>query len=97
MGFSKMHSTQVGLVLNSLLGSISHQYHVILYDMLSTVVSSSYIDPEVWIRLVKSRNLRIQFMLDQENYLEFDDEWLTEDERLTCFSKTRDQIVGRGK
>ena len=30
MGFSKMHSTQVGLVLNLLTGSISPQFHVVL-------------------------------------------------------------------
>ena len=64
MGFRKMHSTQVELVLNLLAGSISPQYHVVFYDMLSTVVSSTAADPEVWIRLATSRNSRIQVMLD---------------------------------
>ena len=97
MGFIKMHSTQVGLVLNLLIGSISPQYHVVFDGILSTVVSSSDADPEVCIRLATSRKSSIQVMLDQEDYTEFDDEWLTSNERLTCFSKTRDQIVGRGK
>ena len=44
-----MHSTQVGLVLNLLTGSISPQYHVVFDDMLSTVVSITAADPEVWI------------------------------------------------
>ena len=52
MGFIKMHSTQVGLVLNLLIGSISPQYHVVFDGILSTVVSSSDADPEVCIRLV---------------------------------------------
>ena len=54
MGFSKMHTTQVGLVLNLLTGSISPQYHVVFNDMLSTVMISTATDPEVWIRLVTS-------------------------------------------
>ena len=41
MGFIKMHSTQVGLVLNLLTGSISPQYHVVFDDMFSTVMSST--------------------------------------------------------
>ena len=49
MGFSKMHSTQVGLVLNLLTGSISSQFHVVFDDMFSTVMSSTAADPEVWI------------------------------------------------
>ena len=52
MCFSKMHSTQVGLVLNLLTGSISPQFHVVFDDMFSTVISSTAADPEVWIRLV---------------------------------------------
>ena len=45
MGFIKIHSTQVGLVLNMFAGSISAQYHVIFYDMLSTVANITAIDP----------------------------------------------------
>ena len=95
MGFSKMHSTQVGLVLNLLTGSISPQFHVVFDDMFSTVTSSTSADPEVWIRLVTSRNSRIQVMLDQEDDPELDDEWLTADEQLKHFRKAREQIVGR--
>ena len=73
MGFSKMHSTQVGLVLNLLTGSISPQYHVVFDDMLSTVRSSTATDPEFWISLVTSRNSRIQVMIDQEDNPELDD------------------------
>ena len=71
MGFSKMYSTQVGLVLNLITGSISPQYHVLFDDMFSTVMSSTAADPDVWIRLVTSRNSRIQVMLDQEDDPEF--------------------------
>ena len=74
MGFSNMHSTHVGLVLNLLTGSISPQYHVVFDDMFSAVMSSTAADTEVWIRLVTSRNSRIQVMLDQEDDPELDDE-----------------------
>ena len=65
MGFIKMHSTQTGLVLNLLTGSISPQYHVVFDDMFYTVMSSIVADPELWIRLITSRKSRIQVMLYQ--------------------------------
>ena len=64
MVFINTNSTQVGLVLNLLTVSISPNYHVVFDDMFYTVVSITSIYPEVWIRLVTSRNLRIQVMLD---------------------------------
>ena len=45
MSFRKMHSTQVGLVLNLLTGSISPHYHVVFDEMLSSVMSSTAADP----------------------------------------------------
>ena len=77
MVLRNMHSTQVGLVLNLLTGSISPHYHVVFDGMFSNVMSSTVKDPEIWIRLITSRNLRIQVMLDQEDYPKLDDEWLT--------------------
>ena len=97
MCFSKIHSTQVGLFLNLLTCSVSPQFYVVFDDMFSTVMSSTAADPEVWIRLVTSRNSRIQVMLDQEDDPELDEEWLTVDDKLTRFSKAREQIIGRAK
>ena len=85
------------MVLNLLTGSISPQYHVVFDDTFSTVMSSKAVEPEVWIRLVTSGNLSIQFMLYQKDDPELDDEWLTANEKLTRFSKARDKIVGRVK
>ena len=45
MGFSMIHSKQVGLVLNLLTGSISPQYHVLFYDMFSNMASITSVDP----------------------------------------------------
>ena len=94
---SKMHLTQVGLVLNLLTGSISPHYNVVFDDMFYTVMISTSTDTEVWIRLFTSRNSRIQFMLDQEDNTELDNDQLTSDDRLTRFSNTRERIIGRVK
>ena len=42
VGFRKMLSTQVGLVLNLITGSISPHYHVVFDDMFSNVMSSTF-------------------------------------------------------
>ena len=97
MGFSKIHSTQVGLVINLLTGSISPQYHVCFGYMLSTLVISTSADPEVYIRRITSKNSKIKDVLYQEDDPEFNGEWLTVNERLTRFIKYREQIVGRVK
>ena len=65
MGFRKVHSTQVLLVLKNLTGSISPQYHVLFCYIFCTVASSTAKDPEVWIRLAKSRDSIIQVMVNQ--------------------------------
>ena len=65
--------------------------------MFSTVMSSTAADPEIWIRLVTSRNSIIQVMLDQEDDPELYDERLNGNEWLTCFSKAREKIIGRVK
>ena len=51
LGSSNMHSTQVGLVLNLLTGSISPQYHVVFDGMFYNVMISKAVDPEVWMRM----------------------------------------------
>ena len=45
MGFSNMHSTQVGFVLNLLTGSISPHYHFVFDDMSYTVMISTAAEP----------------------------------------------------
>ena len=47
IGFSKMHSTQVGLVINLLTGSISSQYHVVFDEIFSTMMISTAANLEV--------------------------------------------------
>ena len=54
-------------------------------------------DTGVWISLPTSRNSKIKVVPDQENYPEIYDGWLTADEQLTRFSKSREHIVDRVK
>ena len=61
------------------------------------MVSSTVSYQEIWIRLVTSRNSIIQVMLDQEDDPELYDDWLTSDEWLTHFIKTREKNVGKVK
>ena len=89
MGFSKMNLTQFGLVLKCLTGSISLHNHGVFDDMFYTVVNSTSTDPQVWTKLVTSRNSRNQVVLYQEDDPELDDEWSTADEQLSLFSKAR--------
>ena len=65
MVFRKIHSTQFGLVLNLLTGSIFPQYHVVSDYMFSTVLSGTDEDKEVWIRITTPRRSSIPFVLDQ--------------------------------
>ena len=52
MGFNKIHSIQVRLVLHLVMGSIYPHYHVVYDDIFSEVVSIIAADPYLWIRLV---------------------------------------------
>ena len=75
--FSKIRSPQVVLVLNLITGSILPHYHVVFDDLFSIVVSTTFADPEDWIRLATTSNSRIQVVLYQEDDSDFYDYWLT--------------------
>ena len=51
MCFSKIYSTEVGLVINLLTGSISPQYHVVFDEMLSTGTISTALSRLLDLRL----------------------------------------------
>ena len=54
LGLSKVHSSNVHLVLNPNTGHISPQYHLIFDDHFSTVYSDGEFDADVWSSLVNS-------------------------------------------
>ena len=66
MGFSKRHSTLVGLVLNLRTKSISPQFHVVYDDTFSTVLSNEKEIPKIWKSLITSTQARHQVLLNNE-------------------------------
>ena len=54
LGLSKVHSTNVHLVLNTLTGHISSQYYLVFDDHFSTVYSDGEFGVDVWTLLVTS-------------------------------------------
>ena len=89
-----MHSTQVVLVIKLLVGSISLQYHIVFDDVLSTLVSSTAANPEVFIRLSTTRKSIIHVILEHDNDPYLFDKYLTDDAHLNNLSKYIERIVG---
>ena len=82
MGFSRFHSTLIGLILNPRTGSISPQFHVVYDDVFSTVHSSQDLQAsEQWNKLFTSSSARICVFLDQTDDPELSEEWLTTEEQ----------------
>ena len=54
LGVSKVHTSNVHLVLNPNTGHISPQYHLVFDDNFSTVYSGGEFDADVWSSLLNS-------------------------------------------
>ena len=82
LGFSRLHSTLVGLILNPLSGVISPQFHVVYDDLFSTVFASDDTEEsaELWEKLLTLPNNKLQVLLDQDDDPELEDHWLTDSE-----------------
>ena len=82
MGFSRFHSTLVGLILNPRTGTISPQFHVVYDDTFSTVHHNQDMHAsEQWNKLFTSPFSRVRIFLDQTDDPELSEEWLTTEER----------------
>ena len=78
MGFSRLHSTMVALVLNLNTHSISPQFHVVFDDMFTSVHSNQEeVVPKIWSSLITCPSARLRVVLDQDANPELEDEWLT--------------------
>jgi hypothetical protein len=90
LGFSRLHSSLVALVLHPTTKSITTQFHVVFDDAFSTVPHNGEIDPKSWQSLItvpqlesgNFHNARLQTHLDPSDNPGLADEWLTHDERL---------------
>ena len=93
MGFSKMHSSLVSLILNQSTGSISPQFHVVFDDLFSTVHASESETPREWSKLISMPSARFQIAVEESAEVELADEWLTPTELESRMQQQRAQVV----
>jgi len=94
MGFSRLHSSLVGLVLNLSTKSISAQFHVVFDDYFSTVpTSGGTIDQTSWLKLITFPSARLRYIFDETDDPCLADEWLTPDEAAHRQQQRRQDAV----
>ena len=93
MGFSRLHSTLIGLILNMTTRSISPQFHVVYDDMFSTVHSNEGSIPEQWRKMITTPNARLQVLLDEHDDPELSNEWLSNEERQARENAARQRAI----
>jgi hypothetical protein len=91
MGFSKFHSSLIGLVLNKPTGSISPQFHVVFDDGFTIVPSpEGGISQDLWLKIITLPMARLQSHLDQEDDPDLSSKWLDPQEQAI---RDHDQCV----
>jgi hypothetical protein len=96
MGFSKFHSSLIGLVLNKSTGTITAQYHCIYDDAFTTVPSASGdIDKAAWTTLISCPSARLRIILDEDTDVTLHDEWLAPEERTLLEHQRRAAAIRR--
>ena len=96
MGFSRIHSSLISLVLNLSTRSITAQFHVVFDDYFSTVPSEQgTIDQASWLKLITFPSARLQYIFDESDDPLLSDEWLTPDEALLRQQQHRRDAVVR--
>ena len=88
LGYSKEHSTTIGLILNLRTGYIAPQFHVVYDDLYQTVSNEALIEGDLlpfdqieWENLFRDQRERyIDAQEDLENVPDLDIDWLDQDE-----------------
>ncbi len=82
LGLSKRHASNVPVVLNLETNRISAQFHVVVDDWFATVSNvvgeDDSVDPKTWADIFASA--RFQVFFDEDDPIDLDDEWLSQDE-----------------
>ena len=81
MGFSKHHSSTVGLTLNQTTGSVTPQFHVVFDDHFATVSADGEADYKKFLELLITPGAHLEVPLDPKHNIESSNEWLTPTER----------------
>jgi hypothetical protein len=93
MGFSDRHASTIALVLNLMTKSISPQFHVVFDDWFTSVHSNGEeLDPEVWNSLITNPSCRLKAILDDDEDVDLQEEWLSEEERIEREARRRNAI-----
>ena len=89
LGFSDLHSSRVGLILNPRTGHVSPQFHVVYDDHFETVANDGDYVPPSWPELVLSNSHTVA--LDEDANVELDEEWMNEEEIAARRARERDR------
>jgi hypothetical protein len=94
MGLSAKHASTVPLIMNLSTLTITPQFHVVFDDWFTSVNSTRPDEPIsdlVWNDLFE--NSRYQYFFDDDDDVELDSEWLTENERAQREHQDRDTQI----
>ena len=95
LGLSSKHAANVPFVLNLQTGNTSPQFHVVFDDWFTTVTTEVKdddltIDEQQWETLLLDDRFHIEF--DEEDPVELEDEWLSDQERLEKHQKAASRV-----
>ena len=82
VGFFKLHSLLIGLILNRTTRSITTQSHLVFDDSFSTMYSDEDTVSDTWNHFITRPSTCLHTELDDDDYSDPSDEWLTPDERI---------------
>jgi hypothetical protein len=68
VGFSKLHSSPIGLIFNRTTGSITTQFHLVFDDSFSTVHSNEDTVPDTWNHIITRPSTCLHAELDDDDY-----------------------------
>jgi hypothetical protein len=92
VGLSRKHASTVPLILNLSTLTITPQFHTVFDDWFTSVSSTRPEEPItdlIWDDLFD--NSRYQYFFDDEDEIELDSQWLTENERAQREHRERDE------
>ena len=91
LGFSCIHSTIMGIILNLNTWSISPQFHIVFDDMFTTIASAQNeeVVTKIWTKTITNTNSHLHVSLDEDNNPTLADELLAPEEvqeqEASCF------------
>ena len=78
LGFSRIYSTIVGLILNLHSRSISPQFYIVFNDRFTTIASAhtEEVVPNIWTNMITNPNAWLHLSLEEDTNPTLADKWL---------------------